>query len=166
VQSDEDAGYINLCLKAWGNHPFTEEPQYRKYSSVLNLFGIGQNTDDLAPTKKPALVLIDTGVNVLGGTTLRLMNPNGWYCFRSNINVMGKVTIKAHCQAHLASASDGLTIFGEDQHNKSTTVLGQTQVELIGCEDPAADAQEVETEAPPTVMQPKRSKKIEPLDED
>jgi hypothetical protein len=72
------------------------------------------------------------------------MNPNGWYCFRSNTNVMGKVTIKAHCKAHIASASEGLNLLGEDQHHKSTTVMGLTHIELIGCEDPAA------AEDPPT----------------
>ncbi|GAB6047069.1 hypothetical protein JCM19379_08930 [Methyloparacoccus murrellii] len=138
AQADEDEGYINLCLTAWGDHPFKGIPHYQKYSPIVNIFGIGQNTDDLAATREPALVLIDTGVNLMGGTTIRLLNPNGWYCFRSNINIMGKVTIKAHCNAHIASASEGLTFLGEDQHNQSTTVMGLTHVELIGCEEPGA----------------------------
>ena len=139
ARADLDEGIINLCLKAWGDHPFKDgTPPYRRYSDVVNVFGIGTNTDDLAASREPELVLIDSALNVMGGTTIRLMNPNGWYCFRSNTNVMGKVTIKAHCKAHIASASEGLNLLGEDQHHKSTTVMGLTHIELIGCEDPAA----------------------------
>lgn len=134
VYADEDEGYLHLCLKAWGQHPFKDATRYRKYSSVVNVFGIGQNTDDLAPTREPELVFIDSALNLMGGTTIRLMNPNGWYCFRSNTNVMGKVTIRAHCRAHIASAKDGLTFLGEDQHNKSTTVMGLTHIDLLGCD--------------------------------
>ena len=139
ARADLDEGVINLCLKAWGDHPFKDGvPPYRRYSDVVNVFGIGTNTDDLAASREPELVLIDSALNVMGGTTIRLMNPNGWYCFRSNTNVMGRVTIKAHCKAHIASASEGLNLLGEDQQHKSTTVMGLTHVELIGCEDPAA----------------------------
>lgn len=162
--ASEDEGYLRLCLKAWGDHPFADVHPYRKYSSIVNVFGIGENTDDLGPTRKPSLILVDTGVNVLGGTTIRLMNPNGWYCLRSNINVMGKVTIKAHCKAHIASASEGLTILGEDQHNKSTTVMGLTRVELFGCEEP-----EVETpitKPSPAPVRRARSPHQQPMPED
>lgn len=162
--ADEDEGYVRLCLKAWGDHPFTGVPAYRKYSSIVNVFGIGQNTDDLGPTREPSLILIDTGVNVLGGTTIRLMNPNGWYCFRSNINVMGKVTIKAHCNAHIASATEGLTFLGEDQQNKSTTVMGLTQVELFGCEEAQTD-DTPKAEAPKAKKSRHRSREIDTQEE-
>ena len=152
AQADADEGYLHLCLKAWGKHPFKDATRYRKYSSVVNVFGIGQNTDDLAPTREPELVLIDSALNVMGGTTIRLMNPNGWYCFRSNTNVMGKVTIRAHCKAHIASAEDGLTFLGEDQHNKSTTVMGLTHIDLLACDVPE------ETRQPATEPEPPRSK--------
>jgi hypothetical protein len=150
--ADADEGYLHLCLKAWGQHPFKDATRYRKYSSVVNVFGIGQNTDDLAPTREPELVLIDSALNVMGGTTIRLMNPNGWYCFRSNTNVMGKVTIRAHCKAHIASAEDGLTFLGEDQHNKSTTVMGLTHIDLLGCDVPD------ETKQPAAEPEPPRTK--------
>ena len=67
-------------------------------------------------------------------TTLELLNPNGWYCFKSNVNVMGSLRIKAACKAHLASAHDGTTVLGSNSDNKSVTVLGSTHVELVGCE--------------------------------
>jgi hypothetical protein len=79
-------------------------------------------------------VLVNPGVNVMGGTTLELLNPNGWYCFKSNVNVMGSLRIKAACKAHLASAHDGTTVLGSNSDNKSVTVMGKTQVELVGCE--------------------------------
>jgi len=126
-------GAVSNCLKAWGEHPFGSKPRYRVLSSSVKVFGIGQSTDDTAVTKGPDLVLIDTGVNVLGGSTLQLLNPNGLYCFNSNVNVMGSLTIKAHCKAHLAAASNGMTVMWGDPSNKSVTVLGVTSVESVGC---------------------------------
>ena len=159
--ADADEGYLHLCLKAWGQHPFKDATRYRKYSSVVNVFGIGQNTDDLAPTREPELVLIDSALNVMGGTTIRLMNPNGWYCFRSNTNVTGKVTIRAHCKAHIASAEDGLTFLGEDQHNKSTTVMGLTHIDLLGCED-ATDSREPTNPATASPSSPPKPRSHQP----
>ncbi|MDQ6621317.1 MAG: hypothetical protein M3Z31_16765 [Pseudomonadota bacterium] len=103
-------------------------------ATSVKVFGIGRNPSDSAHTDRPALVLVNPGVNVMGGTTLELLNPNGWYCFRSNVNVMGKLTIRASCKAHLASAHDGATVVGSNQSGKSVTVFGNTTVELVGCE--------------------------------
>jgi len=125
---------IASCLRAWGTHPFGSNPQFKTLAASVKVFGIGQNPSDTAHTNSPALVLVNSGVNVMGGTTLELMNPNGWYCFRSNVNVMGKLSIRAACKAHLASASDGVTVLGSNPDNKSVAVLGSTQVELVGCQ--------------------------------
>lgn len=133
LASSED-GALQSCLRAWGQHPFGNKPHhYRLLNSSVKVFGIGQSIDDTVTTSQPELVLVDTGVNVMGGSTVQLLNPNGWYCFASNVNVMGSLTIKAHCKAHLASASNGMTVMGGDSSNKSVTVLGSTQVELVGC---------------------------------
>jgi hypothetical protein len=131
--ANENDGYIANCLKAWGEHPFGRNPHYKILASSVKVFGIGQNIDDVTPTKKPELVLVDSGVNIMGGSTMQLLNPNGWYCFTSNVNVLGGLTIKAHCRSHLASASNGLTVLGGDPSNKSVTVLGATNVEVVGC---------------------------------
>jgi len=125
---------IASCLNAWGKHPFGTHPQFKTLATSVKVFGIGQNPSDTAITERPALVLVNPGVNVMGGTTLELMNPNGWYCFRSNVNVMGGMHIRAHCKAHLASAKDGVTVLGSSSDNKSVTVMGSTQIELVGCE--------------------------------
>jgi peptidoglycan hydrolase-like protein with peptidoglycan-binding domain len=132
--AEEVDPHIATCLKAWGNHPFGKSPKYTTLATSVMVFGIGQRPADTTRTDSPSLVLVNPGVNVMGGTTLELLNPNGWYCFRSNVNVMGGLNIRAHCKAHLASASNGATVLGSNSDNKSVTVLGSTHVELVGCE--------------------------------
>jgi hypothetical protein len=131
----EDAeNSIAGCLHAWGEHPFGQSPRYRTLATSVKVFGIGRSPADAERTDAPSLVLVNPGVNVMGGTTLELLNPNGWYCFRSNVNVMGDLRIRADCRAHLASAADGATVLGSSSDNKSVTVMGSTRVELVGCE--------------------------------
>lgn len=139
AQQDSSAALTN-CLKAWGKHPFGESPKYRTLPVSVKVFGIGSPTIDSAQTSAPELVLIKPSVNVMGGSTVELLNPNGWYCFVTNVNVMGKMKIKAHCNAHLAQSHDGTTVMGEDSQNKSVTVMGKTEVKLVNC--PARDVEQ------------------------
>jgi hypothetical protein len=125
---------IASCLNAWGTHPFGNSPGYRTLATSVKVFGVGRNPADSERTDGPSLVLVNPGVNVMGGTTFELLNPNGWYCFRSNVNVMGELKIRADCRAHLASASDGATVLGSNSDSKSVTVMGSTRIELVGCE--------------------------------
>ncbi|MDP1772602.1 MAG: hypothetical protein Q8L15_09990 [Methylobacter sp.] len=124
---------ISSCLKAWGKHPFGNNLEYKTLATSVKVFGIGQNSTDSELTNSPSLVLVNPGVNVMGGTTIELLNPNGWYCLMSNTNVMGGLTIRAHCKAHLASATEGVTVLGASSDIKSVTVMGSTQIELVGC---------------------------------
>ncbi len=124
---------ISSCLKAWGKHPFGNNPEYKTLATSVKVFGIGQNPTDSELTNSPSLVLVNPGVNVMGGTTIELLNPNGWYCFRSNTNVMGSLSIRAHCKAHLASATEGVTVLGSNSDISSITVMGSTQIELVHC---------------------------------
>lgn len=124
---------ITACLKAWGKHPFGSNPQYKTLATSVKVFGIGKASGDNETTGGPALVLVNPGVNVMGGTTVELLNPNGWYCLRTNVNVMGGLTLRAHCKAHLASSVDGVTVMGDSADSKATTVMGSTRVELVGC---------------------------------
>jgi hypothetical protein len=133
LRASELDSSIASCLKAWDKHPFGKNPRYKTLGTSVKVFGIGQNPADTERTDSPSLVLVNSSVNVMGGNTLELLNPNGWYCFRSNVNVMGGVKIRANCKAHLASASDGVTVLGSNSDNKSVTVMGSTQVELVGC---------------------------------
>jgi hypothetical protein len=124
---------IASCLRAWGKTPFGANPRYKTLSTSVKVFGIGENPSDTERTSSPSLILVDTGVNVMGRTRLSLLNPNGWYCFKSNVNVMGSLIITADCKAHLASAHDGATVIGSNSDNKSVTVMGATRVQLVGC---------------------------------
>jgi hypothetical protein len=124
---------ISSCLKAWGKHPFGNNPEYKTLATSVKVFGIGQNSTDSELTNSPSLVLVNPGVNVMGGATIELLNPNGWYCLMSNVNVMGGLTIRAHCKAHLASATEGVTVLGASSDIKSVTVMGSTEIELVGC---------------------------------
>ena len=125
---------ITTCLSVWGKHPFGNNPKYRTLATSVKVFGIGRNTGDSEPTNAPSLVLVNPGVNVMGGTTLELLNPNGWYCLRTSVNVMGGLNIKAHCQAKLASTSDTTaTVLGNNEDGKAITVMGSTTVERVGC---------------------------------
>ncbi len=133
LSAEEVDGSIASCLKAWGTHPFGKNPQYKTLGTSVKIFGIGQNSADTELTNSPSLVLVNPDINIMGGTTTELLNPNGWYCFRSNINVMGKLSIRAHCKAHLAAASDGVTVLGSNSASKSVTVMGSTQVDLVDC---------------------------------
>ncbi|MEQ1638178.1 MAG: hypothetical protein ABL903_15975 [Methylococcales bacterium] len=130
----EEEGLMANCLKAWGNHPFGNNPKYKTLATNVKVFGIGEDPKDSEVTDSPSLVMVNPGVNVMGGTTIELLNPNGWYCFKSQVNVMGGLTIKAHCKAHLASATGGTTVLGSDSNKKSVTVMGSTEIELVGCE--------------------------------
>ena len=124
---------IAACLKAWGKHPFGNNPQFKTLQTSVKVFGIGSNTRDSEVTSSPALILINPGVNVMGGSNIELLNPNGWYCLRATVNVMGGLNIRAHCKAQLASASDGTTVIGNSSENKGVTVMGSTNVARVDC---------------------------------
>ncbi len=133
----DDQPALDACINSWGKpSPFKKgTPADSVIAPSVKVFGVGGsgNVSDSA-TDKPALVLVRPAVNVMGKSVIRLENPKGWYCFRSNVNVMGGMHIRAHCKAHLASAKDGVTVLGSSSDNKSVTVMGSTQIELVGCE--------------------------------
>lgn len=124
---------VAACLKAWGTHPFGANPKYRTISTSVKVFGLGAKSGDTQKTDGPALVLVNPGVNVMGGSTIDLMNPNGWYCLRQTVNVMGGLTLKAACSAHLANSVEGATVMGNSEDSKGVTVMGSTNVERVGC---------------------------------
>lgn len=129
---------VGKCISAWHNSPFksTASP-HRVLKPGVKVFGVGNTIEDLAETANPQLILVKPGVNVLGKTTYRLMNPNGWYCFKSNVSVLGKLEIEAHCKAHIATAADGTSVLGADDSQSGVTVLGSIRVKRVGCADHA-----------------------------
>lgn len=133
----DDQVALDACIASWGkNSPFKKG---HKADSVIatgvKVFGVGssQSGNDEA-TERPALVLVRPAVNVMGRTVIRLSNPNGWYCFRSNVTVAGSLNIEAHCRAHIASAKeDGATVGAVDESNKGVAVFGALRVTRFGC---------------------------------
>jgi hypothetical protein len=132
--SEEDDSPVNSCLNAWGNHPFGKNPPYKTLSTSVKVFGVGPETADTEITPAPALILVNPGVNVGGNSVVQVLNPNGWYCFRTTVSVMGGLTLKAHCKAHLATTAGDVLAGANTSDGKGVTVLGSTQVERVGCD--------------------------------
>lgn len=133
LADQETDASVAACLKAWESHPFGERPGYRVLSTSVKVFGIGQASGDYEKTASPSLVVVNPGVNVMGGSEIELLNPNGWYCLRSTVNVMGGLTIRLACNAQIAMASGSATVLGNNTDQKGVTVMGSTTVERVGC---------------------------------
>lgn len=138
---------VRSCLKHWGKkQPFGNElPAYKTLSSKVKILGIGKDISDEKETAAPALLLIKPNVNVLSKSTMTLMNPNGWYCIKGQVTVLGKADINLHCKANLASSHDGATVLGGSDHDGSgregaVTVLGASRINRMGCEKGSADS--------------------------
>lgn len=134
----DDQPALDACINSWGKaSPFKKgTPAESVIAPSVKVFGVGgsgQMND--AATDKPALVLVRPAVNVMGKSVIRLENPKGWYCFRSNVNVAGKMEIEAPCNAHIASAKeDGTTVGAVDESNKGVSVFGALRVTRYGCD--------------------------------
>lgn len=132
-----DQATLDACIGSWGaKSPFKKGT---KATTVIapgvKVFGIGgRGAVRDEPTERPALVLVRPAVNVAGKSTIRLSNPKGWYCFRSNVTVAGKIEIEAHCNAKIASAKeDGTSVGAVDESNKGVAVFGALRVTRWGC---------------------------------
>jgi hypothetical protein len=131
---------LDACIASWGKAaPFKKgKAADSVIGTGVKVFGIGagQSGSD-APTDKPVLVYVRPAVNVAGKSTIKLNNPNGWYCFRSNVTVAGTIHIDAQCNAHIASAKeDGTTVGAVDESNKGVAVFGSLRVVRFGCPEP------------------------------
>jgi hypothetical protein len=134
VSAGEVDGSIAACLNAWGDHPFGKNPQFRTLDTSVKVLGIGNSAGDTERTSSPALVLISPIFNVMGGSTIDLLNPNGWYCLRTTVSIVGEVSIRAHCKAQLAATSDGKAMLGNSSDNRgiknlNVTVMGSVSIE-------------------------------------
>ena len=125
---------IAACLKAWGDDPFGKNPQFKTLGTSVKVFGIGKNTGDTETTSSPALVLINPIFNMMGESTIELLNPNGWYCLRTTVSIAGRVNIRANCKAQLAETSDGNAMLANSTENRAmkdlnVTVMGSVSIE-------------------------------------
>jgi hypothetical protein len=132
-----DQQILNSCIASWGKKsPFKNAtPADPSIGTGVKVFGIGsgQSGND-APTDKPALIFVRPAVNVAGRSRIRLSNPNGWYCFRSNVTVAGALHIDAHCTAQIASAQeDGTAVGAVDESNTGVAVFGALRINRFGC---------------------------------
>lgn len=139
ASSPADQPALDACINSWGKAaPFKKGTHADTVIATgVKVFGVGsgQSGND-QPTDKPALILVRPAVNVMGKSTIRLSNPNGWYCFRSNVTVAGKMEIEAACKAHIASAKeDGTSVGAADESGKGVAVFGALRVTRQGCDE-------------------------------
>lgn len=126
---------IDACLKAWGKHPFGKGENYRTLKGRVKVIGIGSNIKDEEKTSGPALILVKPGVSVMAKQTYELLNPNGWYCLRSSVTVLGKSEISIHCKAKIAATHDGTAVAAASpEETGSVAVLGKVELKRVGCE--------------------------------
>ena len=132
----DDQPTLDACIGSWGSaSPFKKgTPPTKTIATGVKVFGIGSDRGTDEPTAKPSLVLVRPAVNVMGKSVIQLKNPQGWYCFVSNVNVAGKMEIEVPCGAHIASAKeDGTSVGAVDESNKGVTVFGALRVTRVGC---------------------------------
>jgi hypothetical protein len=127
---------VAACLKAWGDHPFGEHPQYKSLGASISVFGLGSLAGDTQPTSAPSLVLISPSLNLMGGSNMQLLNPNGWYCLETPVSIMGGMTIRAHCKAKLAATSNGRTVRGYENGNRRIKNIAVTMIGSVSVERP------------------------------
>ena len=130
---DRDA--LRACLKSWGQHPFVEgNLDYRTIAPSVRVFGTGVSVQDDRETEQPELVLVKPSVSVFSRSTIKLLNPQGWYCLKGKVAVFSSVDIQIDCRANLASSSDGATVLGSNDRRDGVTVFGTSNVNRIGCD--------------------------------
>ena len=132
AQPDRYLESLQRCLKNWGSHPFDPSaPRYRVIEPKVSVFGIGGDIRDDTPTAAHELVYIRPNVSVMSKQDIELLNPNGWYCLERSVSVMAKVAIRLHCDAHLATTQEGVTVMGGG--DRGVNVMGATSVEMVDC---------------------------------
>jgi hypothetical protein len=134
----EDQPALDACIESWGKKsPFKKGTRAETVIAPgVKVFGGGGGGGFYdQPSDKAELVLVKPAVNVMGKSTIKLGNPKGWYCFKSNVTVAGKIEIDAPCNARLASAKgDGTTVGAVDESNKGVAVFGVLRVTRHGCD--------------------------------
>jgi len=119
----KDLDALHKCLASWKDNPFTGTvSDYRKITAAVTVGGFGNAINDTENTDKPFLTLIDAGVNVLGAPTYNLLNKNGYYCMKVNVNVLTDLTVNLHCNARLADARVDINVLS--QQNDATSGVG------------------------------------------
>ena len=110
-------------------------PASRIIAPGVKVFRIGKNNNgDENVITKPTLILVRPAVNVLGKSTIRLANPEGWYCFKANVTVAGKLTINTHCSAKIAIAREGgASVVAAYESKGGVAVISALRVTRFDC---------------------------------
>jgi hypothetical protein len=118
----DDLDVLHRCLKKFKNAPFGSTiTNFRKIYASVSVGGAGTPINDTQTTQDPELVLIYAGVNVGGAPTWNLLNGNGYYCMKVNVNVGTDFTINLHCNARLADSSVNVNV-GSTQSDTSSQI--------------------------------------------
>ncbi|MBI3558399.1 MAG: hypothetical protein HY074_19190 [Deltaproteobacteria bacterium] len=140
---DGDLEAIKGCLSSWPKHPFDKKaPEFRTMTSKVKILGIGGSINDETVTANPELILVKASVAVLSKSEMRLMNPQGWYCLKGQVSVLGKSVIHLNCTSNLTSSKDGSSVMGGGDAKEGVTVLGTTSIVREGCAKKADDKAE------------------------
>jgi hypothetical protein len=114
---------VAQCITKWGKVPFTGTfTNVRRIKAAVSVYGIGNVINDANQTAQPMLVLIDAGVNVMGNPVYNLLNNNGYYCMKVNVNVKTDLDINLACNAKLADNSVQVNVASEV--DSETSVIG------------------------------------------
>jgi hypothetical protein len=100
-----EAEQITACLRKWGQVPFSGAIGVRRIRAAVTVGGFGVAVNDATQTTGPALILVDAGVNVGGAPVYNMLNNNGYYCMKVNVNVSTALTVNLACNARLADNS-------------------------------------------------------------
>ncbi len=121
--ADGDLDALHKCLSKWKNNPFKGTvTNYQRINASVTVGGFGNAINDTESTPDPFLILIDAGVNVGGAPVYNLMNKNGYYCMKVNVNVLTSLTVNLHCNARLADQMVNVNV-GSTQ-NDTTSAVG------------------------------------------
>lgn len=133
--SDDDLDALHKCMAHWKDLPFDRTiNNYTKISASVTVGGYGLAVNDTERTDEPWLTLISAGVNVLGEPTYRLLNPNGYYCIKVNVNVSTKLTVELHCNARLADQNVNVNVLANQSDTTSAVgvhVLSDVEVVTV-----------------------------------
>lgn len=111
--TDPNVAVIAKCLEKWGpSSPFKKGENFRVINASVSVFGVGNALVDDIQTKTPELVLIGAAVNVLGEATYKLLNNNGWYCLKVDVNVLSTTNLELGCSSHVADSKVDVAVGG------------------------------------------------------
>ncbi|MGE4133736.1 MAG: hypothetical protein AB7F86_19015 [Bdellovibrionales bacterium] len=132
MATDQDE--IDVCLSNWKDHPFKgHSNDFRTISAKVKIMGIGGELKDDAKSEQPELILVKPTVNVMSKQVVKLLNPNGWYCLKSSVAVLGKTQIELGCGAKFTASNTGATVLGSGDEDSGVTVLGKSEITREKC---------------------------------